>query len=176
MAAQAAVRAEYASNYNYGTAAPVRAPFAEPRVRPSDIPVPREHAVPRVRPAEKSTYGISLFAVVGAVFAAALMVFVVLAQISFREIAAETAGLNRELAALSEQEKRLGIEFESVIKMKEVEQYARDVLGMAPPDADQSVIIQIMPQERAEILRGGEEEGRLRGLGSFISSLLEYFK
>jgi cell division protein FtsL len=125
--------------------------------------------------AAKNVPTVSLFAVFGTILAAALMVFVVLAQISYNEVTSETVRLNTQLRSLTEQQRRLEITFESVVDMKMVEQYARDVLGMSPPEADQVAIMMSISLDKAEIVRGVEEESRLRGLGSFLSSLLEYF-
>jgi hypothetical protein len=104
------------------------------------------------------------------------MLFVVLAQISYNEIASETVRLNAQLTELKEQERKLEISFESVIDIKEVERYARDTLGMSRPDADQVAIIQSIPIDRAVIIDSEGEEGILSGLGSFLSSLLDYFR
>jgi len=114
--------------------------------------------------------------VFGAIFAGFLMVFVVLAQINYNEIASETVALNAQYTALLEQQRRLEISFESVVDMKEVEQYARDVLGMSRPEADQIAVVYSMPADRVEVLADDSSDDPLREFGSFISSLLEYFK
>jgi hypothetical protein len=59
--------------------------------------------------------------------------------------------------------------------MKEVEQYARDVLGMSRPDAHQIIVVNSLPGDRAEVI-GVDERGSLREFGSFISSLIDYFR
>jgi hypothetical protein len=56
--------------------------------------------------------------------------------------------------------------------MKEVEQYARDVLGMSKPDNYQMAVIQSAERDRAEVLAVADR-GALREFGSFISSLLD---
>jgi len=101
---------------------------------------------------------------------------VVLAQISYNEIANETVRLNAQYEALTEQQRRLEITFESVIDMKEVERYARDVLGMSRPETDVVAIVYVAPNDRVEVLGGASEEGTLRGLGAFLSSLLDHFR
>jgi len=103
------------------------------------------------------------------------MLFVILAQISFNEIAGETVMLNAQLSELAEQEKRLMIQFESVVDMKEVERHAKDVLGMSKPDAGQVAVIQTMRTDKATIVDSGGDKGALSGFGAFISSLMEYF-
>ena len=178
MAAEAARVLGYAGSDYYGTAAPAQAPYVGPVTRPADIPAPWEQTRQRERAkvsAVQSVQGVSMFAVFGTVFAGFLMVFVVLAQISYTEIASETVRLNAQLSELAEQERRLEIEFERAIDMKYVERYARDALGMSRPDADQIAVIRSIPIDSAEIISSGEDVGSLNGFGSFISSLLEYF-
>jgi len=185
---------KYGSNYNYGTAAPARQ--ASPRADHSGSQVAPDqdayqdaypHTYPHTgdtaRPGERvrekeyaiAAPGVSLFAVFGSLFVASLMVFVVLAQISYKETASETIRLTAQLTGLVEQQRILEISFESVIDMKEVERYARDVLGMSKPDYDQIAVIISAQRDRAEVIRS-EEVGILRGFGSFISSLFEYFR
>jgi len=180
MAAEAARTLEYTESYFYGSAAPAREPYAEPAPRPIATPLPQERLRQRedafdAEAAQKAP-AISLFAVFGAVFAGILMIFVMLAQINFNAIAAETVRLNTQLGELMEQERKLSIQFESVIDMKEVERYAKDVLGMSKPDADQVAVIHAVRFDRAEIIDSGGDESALNGFGSFISSLMEYFK
>jgi len=179
MAAEAARVLDFENEYYYGSAAPAREVFDEPAARPVEIPIPRERTLERQRAraaaAAQSVPGISLFAMLGSLFTAALMVFVMLAQISYNEAAAETVRLNTQLVELSEQQRRLEITYESVVDIKEVERYARDVLGMSKPDADQLIIIPRVPDDRAEVIER-DDENSLNGLGAFISSLMEYFK
>ena len=179
MGAEAARVLDYSGSGYYGSAAPAEVPYARPYERPEEIPAPRELARPVERAKEvglQSKPAVSLFALFGAVFAAVLMVFVVLAQISFSEIAGERVRLNAQMYELAEQERRLEIEFENAIDMKEVERYARDTLGMSRPENSQIAIVRSIPVDTAEIIEAGGAEGRLSGLGSFLSSLLEYFR
>ena len=179
MAAEAArVYEDYHESY-FGTAAPVRETYDEPAERPIEIPGSEERLRQRQRArsaaTERRSPGVSLLAILGTGFATVLMVFVVLAQISYNEIAGETVRLNAQFRQLTEEQRRLEITFESVINMKEVERYARDVLGMSRPESDQIAVVQSNPADRAEII-DASEESVLRGFGSFISSLMEYFK
>jgi len=179
MAAEAARVLDFEDEYFYGSAAPAREVFDDPGEEPAEISIPQERTLQRQKEraaaAAKSVPGVSLFAVLGTLFAAVLTVFVVLAQVSYNEIAADTVRLNKQLQELTEQQRRLEITHESVIDMKEIERYARDVLGMSKPDADQIAIVQRMPVDKAEVV-GGSDESALDGIGSFISSLIEYLK
>jgi cell division protein FtsL len=179
MAANAARALDYESEYFFGSAAPAREIFDEPAARPVEIPIPQERTLQRQKAraaaAARNVPGISLFAVFGSLFAAVLMVFVVLAQISYNEAAAETVRLNARLQALTEQQRRLEITYENVIDMNAIERYAEDVLGMSKPEADQIAIVKSMPYDRAEVI-DESDNSLLDGLGSFISSLMKYFK
>ena len=179
MGAEAARVLDYAGGGYYGTAAPAQAPYVRPVAAPVEMPLPYEQARPRYRAkaaAMQSAPSVSLFAVFGAVFAGVLMIFVVLAQISYSELANETVRMSAQLNELTEQERRLEIQFENSIDMKRVEQYARNVLGMSRPDAEQVAVIRSMPIDSAEIVDSGGDGNSLDGFASFISSLLEYFK
>jgi len=180
MGAEAARVLEFPDDYIHGSAAPAGVKHAIPEAEQVSIPMEEEQLRPRerTRPTAgvKATQAVSLFAVIGTLFAGALMVFVVLAQVTYNEIANETVRLNAQYEELTEQQRRLEITFESVIDMKEVERYARDVLGMSRPEADVVAIVYSAPNDKVEILGGAPEEDALSGFGSFISSLLEHFK
>lgn len=182
--AEAASAYKYTDRYLYGSAIPAEEPYFGTPEETVDIPAPRE-GEPQARPRQRERAGehaatqrapsVSLFALFGAIFAGVLMLFVILAQISFNEIAGETVRLNAQLGELAEQEKRLMIQFESVVDMKEVERHAKDVLGMSKPDAGQVAVIQTMRTDQATIVDSGGDKGALSGFGAFISSLMEYF-
>ena len=177
--AEAARELEFPEDYIHGSAAPAGAGYVTQGARPAQSPMAEEWIRQRERAREAAAAQyvprVSLFAVFGSVFAAALMVFVVLAQISYNEIASETVKLNAQFAVLTEQQRRLEITFESVVDMKEIEQYARDVLGMSNPIGYQSAVIPGATQDRAEVLAIADRS-TLRDFGSFISSLLDVFR
>jgi cell division protein FtsL len=180
MGAEPARVLEFPEDYIHGSAAPAAAGYAEPRARPVEAPMQeelfRQREKARAAAAAQNAPAVSLFAIFGTLFAGFLMIFVVLAQINYNEIAAETVRLNAQFAALTEQQRRLEIEYESAINMKEIEMYARDVLGMSRPAVDQVTVIYTVPGDRAEVIGSGAEEDSLREFGSFISSLLEYLR
>ena len=177
--AEAARVLDFEGYYNYGSAAPVRESFPDSAPGPFETPGLqeriRQRELARAEAAGQDLPMVSLFAVFGFVIVGILMIFVVLAQISYNEAAADTLRLNTQLLELAEQQRALTIAFESVICMKEVEQYARDVLGMSRPENYQTAVVLNTVSDRAEVLSVGEV-GSLRGFGSFISSLLEHFK
>ena len=165
--------------YNYGSAAPAREAFPELSPRPGAVPIPNEHTRARERAraaaAAQSAPFVSLFGIFGSIFVAVLMIFVILAQISYIEAAGETVRLNAQLSSLTQQQRVLEISFERVICIQEIEQYAKDVLGMSAPEPDQIAFIRTAPSDRAEVIECTEENA-LDGLGAFISSLIDYFR
>jgi len=174
MAAEAARALDYDFSSYFGSAVPAEAPYYRPAAEPVEIPVPQERPGANVRTREAvapSMPSVSLFAIFGVLFIGILMVFVVLAQISYNEVASETVKLNAQFRELSEQQRRLEIAFESVIDMKEVERYARDTLGMAKPDSDQTVAFRLIAIDGAEIIRDINEGKSDEGFGAFLSSL-----
>jgi len=180
MAAEAARVLELPDGYIFGSAAPARAGYAEPPARQAESPMRDERVRQRERAraaaAVQSAPAISVFAVIGAILSGVMMVLVVLAQISYNEIANETVRLNTQQTELAEQRRRLEITFNSVIDMKEVERYARDVLGMSRPEVDTVAAVISAPGDRVEILRVNRSESSLREFGTFISSLLDHFR
>jgi len=176
MGAEPARVLEFPDDYLYGSAAPAGvAGLAE---LPEIETAPGERVDTREKTGAATQHGprVSLFAIFGSLFAGVLMVFVVLAQISYNEIARETVNLNTQYTDLAQKQRRLEITFESVIDMKEIERYARDVLGMSRPETDQVAMTYNASGDRVEVLPGGEDKSPLQDFGSFISSLLEYFK
>ena len=188
--AEAARVLEFPDDYYYGSAVPVREP-AFPEWEAPDIPDgrpyegPSAHELMRQRQkareaaaaqAAQSTHGVSMFAILGSIVVGVLMIFTVLAQVSYNEVANESVRLSSQLSTLEEQERRLEIAFESVVDMKEVERYARDVLGMSKPETEQVAVIQSVQRDTAEVVGGRVVDESLRGFGKFLSSLAEYFK
>ena len=123
----------------------------------------------------KTAPGISVFAVLGTVFVAILMVFVVLAQINFNETAAESVRLNVLINDLSSRHRELELSFESAVDIKEVERFTRDELGMSRPDSNHVILINSSPRDTA-IIMSSTEERSIQGFGYFLRSLTEYFR
>jgi len=179
MAAEAARVLDFEGRYNYGSAAPARELFPDLQPQPFEEQYSQERRRQRERARAADDANnlprLSLIAKVGYVAVAAIMILSLLAQISYNEAAAESARLSSQLSSLQERQRVLMIEFESVMDMKEVERYARDVLGMSRPESSQFAVIASTAGDRAEVL-GSAEKGTLRDFGSFISSLLDYFR
>jgi len=172
--------------YTHGSVAPTIQAMVEAETRRVQMPEPKasvakerirrhEKAKAIAEKAEKAVPGISVFAILGTLFVAVLMVFVVLAQINYNETAAESVRLSVHLAELNERHRALELSFESAVDIKEVERFARDELGMSRPDAGQIIVISSTPRDNAIVLSGGEERG-IQGFGNFLKSLTEYFR
>jgi cell division protein FtsL len=171
--------AVYGSNaYDLGRVGdlPLRAPA------PEDRPSPKPAQSPKARPAQQQVrkpqryYGISLFAVTGFVVVAALMVFVVLAHVKFNEISAGTVELQERLDKLTEEERKLKIEYEDIFDVNEVEEYATNVLGMTKPSQDQIAAVSAEAQDKAVIVDDGDDGAGKENMASFLASLVAYFK
>jgi len=179
-------QAKALSYYNYNNVAPTIQAMVDAETRRLQEPQPKPSIIKeRIREREKSKAkaaddvksvpGISVFAILGTLFIAVLMVFVVLAQINFNETAAESVRLSIHLAELSERHRALELSFESAVDIKEVERFARDELGMSRPDAGQTIMISTAPRDSAIIIDSGEDRG-IQGFGNFLKSLTDYFR
>ena len=172
------------SYHNYGTAAPTIKSMVDAETRrlynPQAKPVSakeRERRLEKTKAVEavKTAPGISVFAALGTMFVAVLMVFVVLAQINYNETAGETARLNIQLSELSERHRVLELAFERAIDINEIERFARDELGMSRPDAGQVIVISTQARDSAFVVESEEERG-VQGFGTFLRSLIDYFR
>jgi len=179
-------QAKALSYYTYGTAAPTIQAMVEAETKRMHMPEQKvttlkerikqqEKERGKAHSVEKKAPGISVFAILGALFVAVLMVFVVLAQINYNETAAESVRLNILLRELNEKHRALELSFESAVNIKEVERFARDELGMSRPDAGQIVVMSSAPRDSAIALNSGEERG-IQGFGNFLRSLIDYFR
>jgi len=172
MAAQGARVIDNTRNAYYSSAAPARAPYIEPRPDATQEPKPSE----QVQLREQTSNPVSLLSVLGTIFAAFLMIFVVLAQINLNAIASETDKLDTVKIALSEQARKLEIEFENSIDIKEIERIARDGLGMSRPSQDLGATVINITVDNAQILEKESDNNAFSGFGSFISSLFDFFR
>ena len=164
-------------DFVYGSAAPAVTEYAEPFPEQTEIHAPRERSAPRTRrSAATKSYGISAITVLGVIVAAVICVSAILAQINYTQITRETAELNAQLRALTEQERRLEIEHERLIDLREVERFARDVLGMSVPEGGQVTVVRGVQQDRSVVVQYEESGSSIRGIGAFLLSLLDNFR
>ena len=179
-----AARSPRYRNLDYGTSAPADGAYSIP-IPESGVPAPadrqweqaRERARERARELaeakSKSKYSISFIALSGGVIAFFLMLFVVLGNVSYNELIHETVRLNAQRDELLDQNRRLEIEFMTRMtnEMAEIERVARDELGMSEPDEDQIIIVRSNHRDRVEVIVHTNDDGVLRGFGSFLRSL-----
>jgi cell division protein FtsL len=161
----------------HGSAAPAVTEYDEYYSEQNEIVAPQEKPAPRTRSrASAGKYGISVITVIGVIVAAVVCVSAVLAQINYTHLTRETAALNAQLRALTEQERRLEIEHERLIDLREVERFARDVLGMSVPVGGQVEVVVGTQQDRSVVLQDEEDESWIREIGAFFLSLLDNFR
>lgn len=166
------------------SAAPARAPEIRPVREPEPMPPlsrPRTtettKSAPRTGRRAQKAYGISLFAIFGFMAVAALMVTVLLAQIKYDEVTNQTVKLQTQLTQLTEQERKLKIQYEDAFDVTHVENYATSVLGMSKPAGSQAGTVSSKAQDKAVVLNSeGSKADHSGGLATFLSSLIAYFK
>ena len=161
--------------YDYGQTLPRR-----------DRPVDRQviiPAAPRIREREQAArqvrtrQSLSPTAVIGAVCAAALLVFTLMARIQLTEVTDTAAHLEQQLIELEVAQNRLLIDYERAFNLTEIEEYAIGGLGMQRPRDEQIHYLSSSVPDKAVIL-SGEGEGRSFGdrLFDALSSIAEYFR
>ena len=120
---------------------------------------------------------VSVIAVVGYLFAAALMVFVLLAYINLTEINAQTVELQNQLGTLTDEGKKLEAEYKAAFNMTQVADYAQNVLGMVPAGEGNAEHLEIQGEDMAVILdkcsATAKNDGSVIG---FLTSLVSYFR
>ena len=179
--ANTAERELYAANGIYGSLAYSAGAYAQPETfgeeaaestprRQSQVKLKAEVAT-RSNPVRVFMY------VLGFALAAAILVFVLLEYVQITAISDQTATLRSELAELQNEEARLLIAYESTFNLTEIENYAREELGMVSVSNGQRHYLVTGGEDKAVVLQ--EPEGEESFLGSaklFLSSILEYFR
>lgn len=170
----------YAANTTYGNLAYETGGYAQPETaregavetaprRQSQVKLKREAAV-RISPVRAALY------VLGYALAGALLVLVLMEYVQLTAISDQSAQLQNELAELQTEEARLLIDYESTFNLTEIEEYARNELGMVSASSSQRHYLETDIQDKAVVLKEPEaEEGFLGGAKQFLSSILEYF-
>jgi cell division protein FtsL len=153
---------------------PAYAPEVKPARRPEESRA-KKPARKAVRRRQKA-YGLSLFAVCGFALVAVMMVFVLLSHIKYNEITSEVAQLQTRLAALNEEERKLKIAYEDAFDVNEVETYATNVLGMTKPLDSQLATVATAASDKAVVLATSAQENSRTSIGTFLMSLVSYFK
>ena len=165
--------------YIHGSAVSNQKPDLEPLKELMDFSASKKDTTPKeVRSKAKTQQkapSVSLFAIIGFFVVSALMIFVMLAQVNYNEVLRETARLNTHLDILKEQQRVLSITFESVINMDEIERYAKDVLGMSKPEAEQVTLLRTLPEDKVEVIYDDTNVDRWREFSGFLTFLFDEY-
>lgn len=166
-------------------------PFDHPREFPKRIPDHRERERVNVRPEteervkerartrsrEKARQGqyISVFAVVGTMAVVVMVFLVILSYIQLAVTTDEISALESQLGELNEEQTTLKVEHDSTFNLREVEDYARNVIGMTEPAEGQIFYLESDIEDRAVILdqKAVKDFGILSAITSFFSSIVE---
>lgn len=147
---------------------------------------PRRKAVPKflewtkeetkTSSAQQTRSGIYPLAFVGTVLVVVLLGLVLLAQIQMMAISGATVELETQISQLETQRDKLTEEYEMVFNLKDVEEYAVEVLGMQEPvDSQIQYLTGVSAADRAVIIRQESADMFSRGLEDILSSLKAYF-
>lgn len=150
---------------DYLYSAPVDIPAAP---RTTEEVVPETVAVPK--------QAVAPFAVIGFAVAAVLIVLSLMARAQLTVASENISALEKQCAALQEEQDKLLIGYESAFNLTEIEDYAINELGMQKPRSDQTYYISSTAQDKAVVLTEDTEKvGLVDRLGDFITSVVEYF-
>ena len=112
----------------------------------------------------------SLKIILSSVLAVIILAASVAARIELTKANDKNAELKQTLAELSEENTRLKIEYESSINLPELEDYAKNVLGMQKPESEKIIEINVETRDKAIILKDGEKTEADKA----VSSIMEY--
>ena len=122
--------------------------------------------MPRVKPLRKSKVLIIFFSVLSAVIFVALLA----AKIELAKAADENAELSAELSELKAENIRLRLQYESQIDLPELEEYAKNSLGMQKPGYADIKEIYTENCDKAVILKDSTKTDA----DKLVSSIMEY--
>ncbi|MCI8525867.1 MAG: hypothetical protein HFF17_08080 [Oscillospiraceae bacterium] len=161
-----AYRTNGAAAYDVRAYRGTEAPELPRRTLPEERPQP----VRRVRVRAKTA--VSPFAVLGALAAACMMVLVIFGYVQLYEATSQAGDLAEELESMQQQNQLLRSDYEGRIDLGEVEKRAIRELGMIQPTSAQTVYVDLVSADRAEILQE-EEVNKLAEAVSALKSSVE---
>jgi len=153
----------------------VRVKTGEPvRVSPETERRLRERA--RERAGAKTVNGqfVSPFAVVGFLCVGFMLILMLISYTQLAVATDQAAKLETELAALNETANQLEVDYESAFNIVEIENYARNILGMNVASSNQIRYLENVQEDRSYIFVQQEEHrdfGILTSISDFFSSL-----
>ena len=144
-------------------------------VRPEIEERVKDRAKARAMAKAKQGQYVSAFAVIGTVCVCILLVLVLISYIQLSVITDEMAGMENELSLVQEEAELLEIKYERAFNLNDVEDYARNVLGMTEPAKGQTYYLENSLGDEATVLDQGalKEYGILGSITSFFSSIVE---
>ena len=99
----------------------------------------------------------------------------VLLRAELTEVKGENSKLSTQLGELDDEKRRLEIELEESTDLAQIEDYARNVLGMQPPESGQIVPIDTAGEDHGELISDSDDSEPDETTEDWISSLPEYF-
>jgi cell division protein FtsL len=150
--------------------------YAEPPQEEATVAAPpktkeRTRAVPVARP----RYAVAPAAVIGFGLAAVLLVFSLMGRVQLVEASDEAATLSGQLSELQEEQSRLLISYESTFDLNEVDEYAKNTLGMQKAQSDQVYYIGGETPDKAVVL-AEKDSGFAGRVLDFLDKIGEFFR
>lgn len=159
------------------------APRRRQKTRRKQLPQQQEWIKEDVRPdvrqaavAVRNHQGVSIVSLLGAAVALVLLTMMLLAQIRLTDISDTAAKLEDQIAELELERDKLTVEYETTFNLKEVEQYAVDVLGMQEPDSQQIFYLTgVASADKAVVITKDDTDMFSLGVADILSSIKAYF-
>lgn len=124
----------------------------------------------------KEAQSVSIAAVAGYAIVAVMMVFILLSYIKLTQVSTEVSNLKTQITALQKEEKELSVKYEQTFNINSVAEYATGTLGMTKLTEENTHVLRMEHDDKAEILAKDDSAGLgiVRAAREFISSLTEY--
>ena len=159
------------------------APRRRQKSRRKQLPQQQEWIKEDVRPDARQAavvvrnhQGVSIVSLLGAAVALVLLTMMLLAQIRLTDISDTAARLEDQIAELELERDKLTVEYETTFNLKEVEQYAVDVLGMQEPDSQQIFYLTgVASADKAVVITKDDTDMFSLGVADILSSIKAYF-
>lgn len=144
-------------------------------VRPETEERVNDRARERARTKARQGQYVSAFAVIGTICVCILLIFVLISYIQLSVINDKTADMETELSLVQEETELLEIKYEGAFNLNDVEDYARNILGMTDPAQGQTYYLENSLGDETRILNQGalKDYGILGPITSFFSSIVE---
>ena len=145
-------------------------------VDPMDLPEAPELELPAAQELPVPRQYVSPGAVLGAMVAVVMLVFLMLAQVRLSIASKDALALENQVKELQAQQADLEISYETAFNLTELEDYAVNELGMQKPRSDQIFYVDGGAEDHTVIL---DETARQIGwadrVGDFLCRIAEYF-